>query len=561
MKKIIINTLAFIMIMATMWSCYKDEGNYSYNENVNNLNIEVPKKITIKKDDTVFVIRPKISQSILKDSKNLKFKWTVSTKDDQDLGKVTSTGDTLALVIDTKAQEFYYQYFIRFYVTDTVNNLREMHPIEFNIRKPYEPAWMILHKDGATKLGSIEFLEETPLVSYDAYYENQKKQLSGDPVKLGLLSMPVSRGEYTYWNHNAASVLYCFTTNAEESGILMQDKHLTLDGTMQKYIYSFDYAGWNPSKVTNVDSDGAGAVLLSDGKAFQGSQSSPILYALNPNNWLEGECYVEKVASVGNRHILYETKRNRLLTAQTAWNYYEEIHSGNDYKDEMVVLPSNANSPNSPEASSVLSPDKKIIYLGKGYWYGKGATIASWARHSIYAVALSQQKKQLYLYDIHPYAIESYFSDDTDKMSIPAFYTVRLPEGINETTPFASSQEYNLVLFYGSGNKIYKLDFATANADPILIYEHPDASIQAKAMTFAKSGNYSDPNGKPEESPFLQYGHPVTRSIGIAFDTADGKGEFIILNLSNSGNIAPKGKYPSVQTFKGFGKITDIKFI
>lgn len=60
---------------------------------------------------------------------------------------------------------------------------------------------------------------------------------------------------------------------------------------------------------------------------------------------------------------------------------------------------------------------------------------------------------------------------------------------------------------------------------------------------------------------FSDYGHSVFRSLGIAFNLPNGKGEFVVLNLNSSGRVDKNGTFPSEQVHEGFGSIKDIMFI
>ena len=43
---------------------------------------------------------------------------------------------------------------------------------------------------------------------------------------------------------------------------------------------------------------------------------------------------------------------------------------------------------------------------------------------------------------------------------------------------------------------------------------------------------------------FSDYGHSVFRSLGIAFNLPNGKGEFVVLNLNSSGRVDKNGTFP-----------------
>ena len=57
------------------------------------------------------------------------------------------------------------------------------------------------------------------------------------------------------------------------------------------------------------------------------------------------------------------------------------------------------------------------------------------------------------------------------------------------------------------------------------------------------------------------YGHPYSRTLGVAVNTSDGEGQFVVLQLNTAGNVDSDHLYPSTQVHTGFGPIADIAFI
>ena len=105
----------------------------------------------------------------------------------------------------------------------------------------------------------------------------------------------------------------------------------------------------------------------------------------------------------------------------------------------------------------------------------------------------------------------------------------------------------------------FRLDFG-AGGTSTLIYQHPDPTAKVEIMRFARK----DVGSKREtdyNDTFSDYGHSVFRSLGIAFNLPNGKGEFVVLNLNSSGRVDKNGTFPSEQVHEGFGSIKDIMFI
>ena len=106
------------------------------------------------------------------------------------------------------------------------------------------------------------------------------------------------------------------------------------------------------------------------------------------------------------------------------------------------------------------------------------------------------------------------------------------------------------------GNKVYRVDFTSGNST--VIYQHEDASAEISALLMAHNSvfqNDADTNGADT------YGHPFSRTLGVAVNTGDGQGQLIVLQLNTAGNVDSDHTYPSTQVHTGFGPITDIAFI
>lgn len=537
-------------------SCYEDLGNYEYKEDVNTINVKVDKIYGVVRKDTLFVIRPKITQTKRDDNSNLRYAWRVNTEGPTNLqkGDTLSLADTLAIKIDLSNQEVKFDYWIRFYVKDTITKMIQMYPIKFSVIKPYQGAWMVLHeKDKKTMLGSIEYIGQNPTVKMDAYYNENKKRLQGMPVALGVVSTKPGSGSWGAWGYDAASVFMCFTSNPNESGLYRQDVGFKLHSTMNRLIFAPDLPLWNPNKIKTFEGDGSGSIAISEGKVFQGSLYGPNMYNAPASSNINGDYYISHASTAGANHLLYDSLGTRFLKVNTSANYYstKEHNINTDFVAKINPIKKTKLHPAGANVDNI-GKDKEMTYVGTGYWYGKGQ-IGAYTRIALYALALSNQNDSVYVYEFHARPFD--YVDPSDPSTVTGYYKFIKPEGITKTTPCASSLDYNRFIFYGSGNKIYRFDFGSSSGFTAVIYEHPDPNMKVKKLTFAKKSFNSD------KTSFVSYGHELTKSLGIAFESSSGEGEVVILNLNSSGVIDKDGKYPSIQKYKNFGKITDIKFI
>lgn len=556
MKKIFLYLflLGFVSV-----SCYDDLGNYDYNEQLNDLKIEISKVYGVRKVDTNFVIRPVITQTNRQDKSNLRYAWTVNTLESQRRGDTLSRADSLVIRIDPEAVDFKYRYYIRFYIWDTITGAKQMFPLTLNVAKPYEGSWMILHtQEGTAKLGTVEYVGDGMLVNNDAYYQERRVRLRGKAMALGCRALDLSSME-RYWGYGTVSIFYCFTDDPAESGELRQDNGFELYGNMQRIIYPQDYADFMPE--VRYIGEGTGSVLLSNGYAFQGSIYGPRMYGIPPANTVSGSCNITHAFSAPVNHLLFDAEGKRFLYCNTQSNYYYSSRWGfNPNGEKIARMEPVVKAPGNVQGVDLdnIGDDKEMVYLGGGFLYGQ-AMFQGWQRCAIYAFAKSKSSDKSYIYEFHSYPL-SERNDPEDNAPLTGFFTINTPAGVTAATPMASSFEYNRLLFYAVDNRIYRLDFASQNGTSTLIYQHPDGGAKATVLKMAREG---DSDKLYDEN----YGHAPGRSLGIVFELPDGTGELVVLNLNGSGKVDDNGKFPAIQRHnesadgQKFGKIKDIVFI
>ena len=563
MKFLLYSACAIVLFIA----CYEDKGNYNYVEDVNTFDVDINKVYGILKRDTTYVIRPVVRQSDRANNANLRYVWRMSTVSDVDLGgKITgdtlSLADTVGIVIDTRAADFKYTYWLRFYVEDMESGAKSMYPVTVSVVKPYEGAWMVFHKDGEhTKLGAIEYVGNEMVITDDAFFKERGTRLQGNPVKLGAVTEGISAAQ-AFWGFATSTIFYCFTDLPSESGVYRPENRFMLmdDRNIQHMIYPSDYSGYLPSNVTYLEGTGS-PLIISNGKGFQGSVMGPRLYGmpLDPAT-VSGDYYISHLSSGGATNLAFDMIGRRFLQCYTGNNVWYPNAAFRwtflDYYETRGTMKYIANSDANalPDAQlRDIGEDKEMVYIGTGYYYGPNMTGGS-MRTSIYALAKSKTKNESYIYDFHGYPLILGGSDANDPAPLAGFYAITTPPGLTSTSPCTSSVEYNRILFYAVGNRIYRLDFGVSGGRSLMIWQHPDAGAEAKVMQMARkdweaSGKYPD------------YGHNPNRSLGIVFDMPSGRDEVIILNLDATGRVDDNGKYPSVQVHQGFGKIKDVIFI
>ena len=79
-------------------------------------------------------------------------------------------------------------------------------------------------------------------------------------------------------------------------------------------------------------------------------------------------------------------------------------------------------------------------------------------------------------------------------------------------------------------------------------------------MKFARKGTVEDDSNG--DLYYQDYEFNLNTSLGVAFDMGNGKNDFVILNLSETGALgADSEHYPALQIYSDFGEIKDFLFL
>ena len=166
----------------------------------------------------------------------------------------------------------------------------------------------------------------------------------------------------------------------------------------------------------------------------------------------------------------------------------------------------------------------------------------------MYGYGLAKSDDKCFVYEFNPRGFTY-----ADYASFNAYYQIDLPKGLDENACFASTPPYSGIIFYASGNTVYRLDFKQAGGKATAIYTHTGG--KATKMKFAK-------RKAPGEGEFAAYEFDLQRSLGVSFDMGNGKSDFVILNLSSTGSVGANSvTYPATQVYSDFGEIADFVFI
>lgn len=538
--------LIYFILGLLVASCYDDKGNYTYQE-VNTLDVSLNKVYSVRLDkDTTVTIIPQLSQSLQENEDNLEYTWLHSTTNHNFYGhgKFDTVGleKNLNFHIDPEAKNLAYAHYFRLNVYDRITDIE--YPVNTTIEliKPYVGSWMILHrKNGQTELGSVEYIGGDIVVQEDAYYEETGKRFTGKPQAL----MSYTTSCKYYGTGSGWNMFTVITDDPVESGVYCQWKHFEKKDSLIRMVAPLAQNSFDFQHITLADGDGtASALLLSGGMLYQSPRAGKIY---EPAADLEGEVNITLASKISNNALLYDEAGHRFAFYYNTSDglgvkkydplYFSESEENTNLIKAIPTRDGNVSAVN----PNKLPEDQKVLYLGTGYQYASAWT-------SVYAYALAKNDTRCFVYEFNPRGFNY-----SDNASFNGYYTINIPQGLDESAVFASTPPYSGLLFYASGNTVYRLDFKQAGGKATAIYTH--AGGKAVKMKFAKRYLSSS-------NAFDAYEFDVQYSLGIGFDMGNGKGDFVILNLSSTGSVGGDSEhYPAKQVYTDFGEITDFVFI
>lgn len=530
-------------------ACYEDKGNYEYDESIKDIQVSMQSSYVVKLQKNKFIhqINPQINVPD-GDTTRLQYVW-IRVNEAIGIMDTIATTKTLNLEIDPTAKDFSYEYKLRLYVTDPKTNGVTMIPTTLQLAKPYAYSWLVLHEiNGHAELGSIDYASGHISVNPNAYSEEQGISFTEKPSALGVTKKYISTNTLWGYPSKMVSQIYVMTGNSAESGLIDQTQYLTLLMPWNNLIAAAQQSDIDYTDIQTATAD-AGMVVASKGNVFRNCNTSPLLFKMNPSAQLVGEYYIDKIISGPNCGLAYDKKGHRFVKLDYTGRWYSTTQSS-------IVNAGNITPIRNPEGSianpNMIDPNENIIKLINGYRYSL-ENPAAWLKYSAYAYALCpNQKSKVYVFRYYPISSAASASGTP----LQAIYTFDTPKDIDQDTPMCSSFEYNNIIFYAVNNSIYKLDFTSGKST--IVYTHPDTDAKITKLKMAvESYTESAANFNGNAT----YGHPYSMTMGVALQTADGKGKIVVLQLNNAGKIEENKKYPSIQIHEGFGKIKDFDFI
>lgn len=564
----------YIWIVVLFSACYDDKGNYDYRD-INEVDVVLPAEYSISLEkDTVLVIKPELSQTLQKNADNLRYSWFHSVKGTNFHTTIANYTDTISFSSDTASfityefdpadKNLIYKHYFRFEVEDIVTGVVYPMNTVVSLGKPYTGAWMILQRndEGKARLGAIQYVGGDIKVESDVFAKIEGgSPFVGAPVCLGRCAGP----NYMYQKSTTAEwmTFSVITDRPEESGTYCQWKQfgfgdeISLDGvTTQNYVFDEGVClqtsarDLDVAKMCDYDGEGnRGSIFLADGQLYSVLKSAKVSKAAVHTDI--GEVEITHAAKVGRMALAYDAKGHRFVyyDMEKAYSAASALFTSNDdtkvFGVKLNKVPKKADDPSDP---SVIEEGEEVLFIGSGYNYN-----ASNMGAYTYGYALTLKGDKCKIYEFDGYGITGTYT-----RSLVNTYEFDRPAHLTKESCFASSSAFDGFLFYTSGMYVYRLDFKQSKPSEVAI-----AALNSEAigMKFARTNQVASTTST-NLAAYSSYEFDINRSLGIVCKIGNTMSEFVVINLSASGNLdANSEHYAARQIYSEFGEIVDFVFI
>lgn len=527
MKKIYKYVFLFSLASLVFSGCYKDMGNYKY-KTINTLSIKLVSEITERiplKDSTVIEMEPTITQTSVTDESNLKFEWQLYNSS-------YLTWDSYSKVKKLKyaivAGDKNLNYNLRLVVTDSLNNVKYYKELKVNLIQPYAKCWFVLQdNNGKSVLGSVENPDAVPIITVDAFgRENPGSAIDGSPRYI------MTNANYVSMNKNWVkwpfASLYVFT---DKGGAFYNSATLEPNLMFTKFMRGYSGTPNVQGACYSFDKE----FILDNGNLWQGRGVRFYKAVLN-GTAVGTTASFTGIVPILNDIILFDDLNKRFLY----FNQDNNIWYAQDNAPDRPSVENKTNIENIPVISGYLNvfnptnvgADKTFLFGGVAY--GKRGV----EMKGLAILWSDTDAKKLHLYEFSKYGMNY-----SQEPSCSGYWAIT-PTGISKNSKFATSFQYDRIVFYSSENKLYKLDLSTTPATASVIYTYPDAGATIKLLKF-RSDYYNTNDRTP------------CQWLALAVQTSSGQGAVVEMHLSLAGQL---DKSQAVHEYNGFGKIVDIGF-
>ena len=203
-----------LFIAGVVTSCYEDEGNYVYNEDIHDISVKLKGSYGLRKTKSLIkhTVIPEI-ETVDGDKSYLEYLW-IMRNNSTGVEDTVSLAEQAELEFDPNASDFSSTYDLTLYVTDTKTGGVTMAPTKIEFAMPYSYAWLLLHEtDGHAELGTVEYIASDMVVVPDVY--------TAFLLKYGVISTFTSTGCAFSNNSKSKAIAIILTINLSYSCLFL----------------------------------------------------------------------------------------------------------------------------------------------------------------------------------------------------------------------------------------------------------------------------------------------------------------------------------------------------
>ena len=205
-----------LFVASVVVSCYEDEGNYTYNEDIHDISVKLKSSYGLRKTKGLiqYSITPEI-ETVDGDKSYLEYLWLLRNNKNG-VEDTVGLAEQVDLEFNSDASDFSSSYELALYVTDTKTGGVTMAPTKIEFAMPYSFAWLVLHEtNDHAELGTVEYILSDMVVVPDVYTQEHGQPMTGKPVNLSVVKKDI---QSYYWPSTTPAQVYVTTTNLAESG-------------------------------------------------------------------------------------------------------------------------------------------------------------------------------------------------------------------------------------------------------------------------------------------------------------------------------------------------------
>jgi hypothetical protein len=305
-------------------------------------------------------------------------------------------------------------------------------------------------------------------------------------------------------------------------------------------IQNYASSGFAPALTTYVHKPlPSGGTIINGGMLYHQNIYGLKVYKAKVDAAVDGLINITRAARLGAITVMFDNAGKRFLYYANGSNALGSRDVNAPFNDahNLETIKPMSRPVNTIALDNIQN---EVLYIGI---LPRQTSMASTARS--FAIANDGDgKSYVYLFPRGDYV------SNTAQSSITELRTIPTPAGLDVSSCFASSTQYNNMMFYSSGSSVYMLDFTTGVAT--IIYDHTAAG--GGTVTAMRIAKQEPPSSAANVFDYEPYGHDLGRSLGVAFNRGS-SGEIVVLNLNEAGTVL------NSKVYTGFGSIKDIAFV